>query len=271
MHHGVRIQDAALIAAATLSHRYISDRFLPDKAVDLIDEAASRLKIELDFSQRKSTSLSARSCSSKWRGQALKKEKDAASKERFAKLEKELADIKEQSSRLKAQWQKEKEESTKSQENRRANRATQNRTRAGPTPRRPAPRFGDSIRTASRTANATRRIQGKTGTRRPRPAQRGSHRGGHREGRLELDRHSGFTPPRGRTSRSSKMEERLMERVVGQAQAIKPCRTPSGAHARVFRTKTVRLARSCFLDQPASGRRNSPRRSPSFCSTTSAP
>ncbi len=115
VHHGVRIQDAALIAAATLSHRYISDRFLPDKAVDLVDEAASRLKIELDSMPTEIDQLERQIMQLEMEKQALKKERDNASKERLSKLEKELADLKEQSSRLKAQWQKEKEEITKSQ------------------------------------------------------------------------------------------------------------------------------------------------------------
>ena len=91
VHHGVRIQDSALVAAATLSHRYIADRFLPDKAIDLVDEAASRLRMELEIEQS-----------------ALKKEKDEGSRERLKKLEKDLANLKEQSKRLKAQWQNEK-------------------------------------------------------------------------------------------------------------------------------------------------------------------
>jgi ATP-dependent Clp protease ATP-binding subunit ClpB len=115
VHHGVRIQDAALIAAATLSHRYISDRFLPDKAVDLVDEAASRLKIELDSMPTEIDQLERQTMQLEMEREALKKERDTASKDRLSKLEKELADLKEQSSRLKAQWQKEKEEITKSQ------------------------------------------------------------------------------------------------------------------------------------------------------------
>ena len=99
VHHGVRIQDAALIAAATLSHRYISDRFLPDKAVDLVDEAASRLKIELDSMPTEIDQLERQIMQLEMEKQALKKERDNASKERLAKLEKELADLKEQSSR----------------------------------------------------------------------------------------------------------------------------------------------------------------------------
>jgi len=110
VHHGVRIQDAALVAAAVLSHRYISDRFLPDKAVDLIDEAASRLKIELDSMPTEIDVLERQAMQLEMERQALKKEKDAASKDRLAKLEKELADVREEANRLKAQWLKEKEE-----------------------------------------------------------------------------------------------------------------------------------------------------------------
>ncbi len=110
VHHGVRIQDAALVAAAVLSHRYISDRFLPDKAVDLVDEAASRLKIELDSMPTEIDMIERDIMQREMERQALKKEKDAASRERLTKLEKELADLKEQSAKLKAQWQNEKAE-----------------------------------------------------------------------------------------------------------------------------------------------------------------
>jgi ATP-dependent Clp protease ATP-binding subunit ClpB len=108
VHHGVRIQDAALVAAAMLSDRYISDRFLPDKAVDLMDEAASRLKMEIDSMPTEIDQVERAIMQGEMERQALKKEKDTASKDRLAKLEKELADLKEKSSALKAQWQKEK-------------------------------------------------------------------------------------------------------------------------------------------------------------------
>ena len=108
VHHGVRIQDAALVAAAVLSNRYISDRFLPDKAVDLMDEAASRLKIELDSMPTEVDVVEREIMQREMERQALKKEKDPASKERLKKLEKELAGLKEKSSALKAEWQKEK-------------------------------------------------------------------------------------------------------------------------------------------------------------------
>lgn len=108
VHHGVRIQDAALVAAAVLSHRYISDRFLPDKAVDLVDEAASRMKIELESMPTEIDVLEREIMQLEMERQALKKEKDAASKERLERIEKDLADLREKSSQLKAQWQNEK-------------------------------------------------------------------------------------------------------------------------------------------------------------------
>ena len=108
VHHGVRIQDAALVAAAVLSHRYITDRYLPDKAVDLVDEAASRLKIELDSMPTEIDVIEREIMQHEMERQALKKEKDPASKERLKKLEKELAELKEKSTALKAEWQKEK-------------------------------------------------------------------------------------------------------------------------------------------------------------------
>ncbi len=108
VHHGIRIQDSALVAAATLSHRYITDRFLPDKAVDLMDEAASRLRMELDSMPTEVDQLERQIMQLEIEQAALKKEKDDAARERLKKLEKDLANLKEQSSKLKAQWQNEK-------------------------------------------------------------------------------------------------------------------------------------------------------------------
>ena len=108
VHHGVRIQDSALVAAAVLSNRYISDRFLPDKAVDLMDEAASRLKIETESMPTEIDVIERSIMQDEMERQALLKEKDVASKERLAKIERELADSKEKVSGLRAEWQKEK-------------------------------------------------------------------------------------------------------------------------------------------------------------------
>ena len=109
LHHGVRITDAALVAAATLSNRYISDRFLPDKAIDLMDEAASRLRMEVESKPEEIENLDRRIIQLKIEREALKKETDSASKDRLGKLEAELADLEEQSGALTTRWQAEKE------------------------------------------------------------------------------------------------------------------------------------------------------------------
>lgn len=108
VHHGVHITDSALVAAATLSDRYISDRFLPDKAVDLVDEAAARLKIELDSMPSEIDQIERESMQLEMERQALVKEKDADSKARLEKIVKELADLKEKSSSMIAKWKNEK-------------------------------------------------------------------------------------------------------------------------------------------------------------------
>ena len=108
VHHGVRIQDAALVAAAVLSHRYITDRFLPDKAIDLMDEAAAKLRTENESMPEELETLERRVTQLAIEREALKKEKDAASKDRLTELEKEIANIQADRDRLKAQWQNEK-------------------------------------------------------------------------------------------------------------------------------------------------------------------
>ncbi len=107
VHHGVRIQDSALVAAAQLSHRYIQGRFLPDKAIDLVDEAASRLRLEIDSLPAPIDTVERSITKLEIERAALKKEHDAASKERLRELERELADLKEQSAEMKARWQNE--------------------------------------------------------------------------------------------------------------------------------------------------------------------
>jgi ATP-dependent Clp protease ATP-binding subunit ClpB len=109
VHHGVRIKDSAIVAAATLSHRYISDRFLPDKAIDLIDEAAASLRIQIDSMPTEIDQLERRATQLEIERQALKKEDDPNSKERLAVIDKELAEIRERANILKANWKREKE------------------------------------------------------------------------------------------------------------------------------------------------------------------
>ncbi len=109
VHHGVRITDAAIVAAATLSHRYITDRFLPDKAIDLVDEAASRLRIEIDSLPTEIDELERRTIQLEIEKRALAKETDVASRERLEAIEGELAELRERIAGMKAQWQREKE------------------------------------------------------------------------------------------------------------------------------------------------------------------
>src|SRR4029450_3650381 len=109
VHHGVRITDAAVIAAATLSHRHISARQLLDKAIDLIDEAAARLRTEIDSKPQALDVVDRQVMQLEIEREALKKEKDKASKERLARIEQELADLREQSKALSARWQTEKQ------------------------------------------------------------------------------------------------------------------------------------------------------------------
>jgi ATP-dependent Clp protease ATP-binding subunit ClpB len=108
VHHGVRIRDGAVISAATLSHRYVADRHLPDKAIDLIDEAASRLRMEIDSKPAELDEVDRRIMQLEIEREALKKEKDPASRERLEKLERELADLREDSTALRARWEREK-------------------------------------------------------------------------------------------------------------------------------------------------------------------
>ena len=109
LHHGVRISDSALVSAATLSHRYITDRFLPDKAIDLVDEAASRLRMEVDSKPEELDALDRQILQMQIEVEALKLEDDAASKDRLENLQKDLADLQEQSAEMTAQWQAERD------------------------------------------------------------------------------------------------------------------------------------------------------------------
>src|SRR5687767_8187274 len=108
VHHGVRIQDSALVAAATLSHRYIADRFLPDKAIDLVDEASSRLRIEIDSMPTEIDDVRRRIIQLEVEREGLKKETDPLSRDRLGNIEKQMAEMNEQFAGLKSQWEAEK-------------------------------------------------------------------------------------------------------------------------------------------------------------------
>jgi ATP-dependent Clp protease ATP-binding subunit ClpB len=116
IHHGVKLKDAALVGAAVLSHRYITDRFLPDKAIDLVDEAASRLRMEIDSMPAELDEVQRRIMQLEIEREALRKETDKPSQDRLGRLDKELADLKEQQSQLRAHWEQEKEAIQKGRE-----------------------------------------------------------------------------------------------------------------------------------------------------------
>ncbi|MEX1110749.1 MAG: ATP-dependent chaperone ClpB [Chthoniobacterales bacterium] len=222
VHHGVRIQDSALVGAAVLSDRYISDRFLPDKAVDLIDEAASRLKIELDSMPTELDKLEREIMQGEMERTALKKEKDAASKDRLAKLEKELADLKEQGSKLKAQWQNEKKQVTESRKLAEQIEDLKNQLEV-------AQRQGDFAKASEIQYGQIPQLT----TQLEEHNQKLALVGGGQLLREEVTEDdvakvvstwTGIPATRlqeGERQKLVKMEERLMERVVGQGQAIK--------------------------------------------------
>jgi ATP-dependent Clp protease ATP-binding subunit ClpB len=222
VHHGVRIQDAALVAAAVLSHRYISDRFLPDKAVDLIDEAASRLKIEIESMPTEIDQMERQIMMLEMERQALRKEKDAASKERLEKLEKELAETKETGSGLKARWQKEKEEIGKSQKINEQIEAMKNDLAI-------AQRQGDFAKASEIQYGRIPELQTKLEEHNAKLAKSGQSALLQEEVTEEdiakvVSVWTGIPVSNlqeGERQKLVKMEERLIERVVGQSQAIK--------------------------------------------------
>ena len=130
VHHGVRIKDAALVSAAVLSHRYITDRFLPDKAIDLVDEAAAKLRTEIESMPTELDEVSRRVMQLEIEREALRKENDAASRDRLAKLEKELADLKAQQQQLRARWEIEKQAIAQTARHQRRDRENQGGHRA---------------------------------------------------------------------------------------------------------------------------------------------
>ncbi len=274
VHHGVRIQDAALVAAAVLSHRYISDRFLPDKAIDLMDEAAAKLRTENESMPEELENLERRVTQLAIEREALKREKDAASKERLAELEKELANIQADRDKLKAQWQNEKsaiEATGKLREELEQVRAQIDRP--GPARQRSQPRLRGSA-----TASSRKR---KKRSRTPRKKIAKSAREG--KGSLVQEevtadeiaevvaRWTGVPVARlleGEQEKLLRLDAILHERVIGQDEAVQRLSpTPSSAPAPASRIPSVPSAPSSSSAPPASAKPSSPARSPNPCST----
>ena len=222
VHHGVRIKDSALVAAATLSDRYITDRFLPDKAVDLIDEAASRLKIELDSVPTELDQIERQVMQLEMERQALAKESDEASKARLARVEAEMADFKEESSGLLARWRNEKEVIE-------AVREVQERLDSLRTEVEQAQRIGDLTRASELTYGQIPKAEAELSDAQARLAELQGTDGLLKEEVTEEDiarvvaNWTGIPVNRlqeGERAKLVKMESRLGERVIGQRPAI---------------------------------------------------
>ena len=199
-HHGVRITDSAIVAAATLSNRYISDRFLPDKAIDLVDEAASRLKMEIDSKPEELDAIDRDLMQMRIEREALKKESDAASKERLARLDKEIATLEEKSKALTQRWEGEKSKLGDAQKLKVELDQRRTELDAGAAARRSGP-----CRRAGlwRHSRAREEAQGDRGRgRQRRDGGGGRHARSRRPDRLALDRHSG-RPHAGRRARQA--------------------------------------------------------------------
>jgi len=223
VHHGVRIKDSAIVAAATLSHRYISDRFLPDKAIDLIDEAAASLRIQIDSMPTEIDQLERRATQLEIERQALKREDDPNSKERLTAVEKELAHIKEESNALKARWKQEKESISKirglKERIEQLKLAEQETTRKGEYERAAQLKYGELPQLETQVKQLSAQMDGKAASR----------------GRMlkeEVDEEdvarivskwTGIPVSKmleGEVHKLVTMEERLRERVIGQDEAL---------------------------------------------------
>ncbi|TVP72096.1 MAG: ATP-dependent chaperone ClpB [Rhodobacteraceae bacterium] len=218
LHHGVRISDSALVAAATLSHRYITDRFLPDKAIDLMDEAASRLRMEVDSKPEELDALDRDILQKQIEAEALRKEDDAASRDRLASLEKELSDVMQRSAEMTAAWQSERdklEEARKIKEDLdRARIDLENAKRVGDFANAGRLQYGDIPELERKLAEAEAREAEKMVSDAVRPEQIAE----------VVERWTGIPTTKmleGEREKLLRMEDELHKRVVGQDEAIR--------------------------------------------------
>ena len=272
VHHGVRIMDAALIAAATLSERYVADRFLPDKAIDLVDEAASRLRIEIDSVPHELDVLQRRAQQLEIEDAALARETDAASEERRGALASELEGVRAELAVLTERWQAEKARIAAIQHAKaqieEAREEAERAERDGDLQRAAELRYGRLPELARELEDEQTRAGG---ARRRAPAQRGGRPRRHRRGRGRLDGHPRLAPARGRDAEARRARRRACTSAwSGRTRPSRPSPTPSAARARASAIPTVRSARSCSSGRPASARPSSPARSLRCSSTTSA-
>ena len=267
VHHGVEITDPAIVAAATLSHRYIADRQLPDKAIDLMDEAASRIRMEIDSKPEELDRKERRLIQLKIQREALKKEKDSESKQRLADLEGEIDELEREYSDLEEVWKSEKaalqgatrikEEIEQARLELEAAQRRQDYAKMSEIQYGRIPELEKQLKAAQEAE-----------TQGLHPAAGQGHRRGDRRGRVALDRHSGQQDARRRARKAAAMEDELHTRVIGQDEAVKAVSRCDPAFARgPVRSATGRTARSCSSARPASARPSCARRWPSSCST----
>jgi ATP-dependent Clp protease ATP-binding subunit ClpB len=221
VHHGVSIKDSAIVAAATLSHRYISDRFLPDKAIDLIDEAAASLRIQIDSMPTEIDQLERRATQLEIERQALKKEDDPNSQERLAIVEKELAGIREQSNALKANWKQEKDLIARTRQLKEQIEQLkvdqQAAIRKGDYNRASEIQYGETPRAEAELNQLTSKIEGKSGRRMLKEEV------DEEDVARIVSRWTGIPVSKmleGEVKKLVNMEERLRQRVVGQDTAL---------------------------------------------------
>jgi ATP-dependent Clp protease ATP-binding subunit ClpB len=222
VHHGVRILDSALVAAAVLSNRYISDRFLPDKAIDLVDEAASKLRMEIDSLPVELDEVERRIRQLEVEREALRRERDPASQERLGRLEKDLADLKEEAARLRSHWQQEKEAITtirgKREEMERVRGDVDRAERAADYARAAELKYGTLARLESEIADAERRLGELQATQRMLTEEVTPE-----DVAEVVSRWTGIPVTKlmeGEMDKLLRMEEELHKRVVGQDEAI---------------------------------------------------
>jgi len=221
VHHGVRIKDSAIVAAATLSHRYISDRFLPDKAIDLIDEAAASLRIQIDSMPTEIDQLDRRAIQLEIEKQALKKESDPNSKERLAVLDKELAELREKSNALKANWKREKDLIAKArtlkEKIEQLKIEEQSEERKGNLQRVAEIRYGLLVQTEEELKNLTNQLEGSSAKRMLKEEV------DEEDVARIISKWTGIPVSKmleGEVKKLVTMEERLRQRVVGQDAAL---------------------------------------------------
>ena len=270
VHHGVRISDSAIVAAATLSNRYIADRFLPDKAIDLIDEAASRVRMAVDSKPEELDEIDRRIVQLKIEREALTKETDAASKARLEKLEDELDDLEGQSAEMTARWRAEKEKVGSAAQAREAldrlRAELVSAQRRGDLQRASEIAYGEIPPLEKRLAEEEAKAETRTPSR----------------PRWSTPSRSPRWSPAGPACRSRRCwrasarsccawRTRCASAWSARRRRWSPSPTPCAAPAPACRTPTARSARSCSWAPPASARPSSPRRWPNSCSPTSTP